>query len=119
LIRRIGGPTNANFSPIRSAVTSRQLSGNGSPLNNFGGSGGLTSFSSGFGIGATPFKSDIWAAHCDSQPHNAAATISARQQIASAIHIVVTFNFRFAAHNGLKSDIALCPKWADFVAKVG
>jgi hypothetical protein len=28
-------------------------------------------------------------------------------EIANAIHIVVTFNFRFCAHNGLKSDIAL------------
>jgi hypothetical protein len=32
----------------------------------------------------------------DKQPHNAGATISARQTIASASHIVVTFNFRFA-----------------------
>jgi hypothetical protein len=35
---------------------------------------------------------------------NATATISARQQIASASQIEVTFNFRFGAHNGLKSD---------------
>jgi hypothetical protein len=46
------------------------------------------------------------------QRQNATAAISARQQIASAIHIVVTFNFRFGAHNGLKSDIAACPKRA-------
>jgi hypothetical protein len=26
----------------------------------------------------------------------------------------VTFNFRFGAHNGLKSDIALCPLSANF-----
>jgi hypothetical protein len=31
----------------------------------------------------------------DNQPQNAAAAISATQQIANAIHIVVTFNFRF------------------------
>jgi hypothetical protein len=62
-IRRIGGPTSANFSPIRSAVTSRKLSGSASPLNNFGGSGCL-SFSSGFDIRATPFESNIWAVHC-------------------------------------------------------
>jgi hypothetical protein len=42
----------------------------------------------------------------------AAAAISARQQIASAIHIVVTFNFRFCARYGLKSDIAACSKRA-------
>jgi hypothetical protein len=42
----------------------------------------------------------------------AAALIRARQQIASASHIVVTFNFRFEAHNGLKSDIAACPSCA-------
>jgi hypothetical protein len=48
----------------------------------------------------------------DNQPQNAAATISATPQIASASHIVVTFNFRFCAHNGLKSDIAPCPKRA-------
>jgi hypothetical protein len=40
------------------------------------------------------------------------APISARQQIASAIHIVVTFNFRFGTHYGRKSDIAPCPKRA-------
>jgi hypothetical protein len=44
--------------------------------------------------------------------HNAAATISATPQIASASHIVVTFNYRFCAHYGLKSDIAPCPKRA-------
>jgi len=38
--------------------------------------------------------------------------ISAREQIVSTSHIVVTFNFRFGAHNGLKSDIAACPKRA-------
>jgi hypothetical protein len=88
------------------------LSGSTSPLNNFGVSGGLTSFSSGFDIGATPFESDIWAGAADNQPHNAAATISARQKIANAIHIVVTFNFRFGAHNGLNSDIAAYPSCA-------
>jgi hypothetical protein len=46
----------------------------------------------------------------DNQPQNAAAAINARQQIANAIHIVVTFNFRYGAHNGLNSDIAACPK---------
>jgi hypothetical protein len=50
----------------------------------------------------------------DNQPQNAAAAINARQQIANAIHIVVTFNFRYGAHNGLKSDIAPCAKRADF-----
>jgi hypothetical protein len=50
----------------------------------------------------------------DNQPQNAAAPINATQQIASASHIVVTFNFRFCAHNGLKSDIAACPKRAQF-----
>jgi hypothetical protein len=71
------------------------LSGSTSPLNVFGVSGltGGVSFGVvGFDIGATPFKSVIWAAHGHSQPHNAAATINARQQTASAIHIVVTFN---------------------------
>jgi len=48
----------------------------------------------------------------DNQPQHAAAPISARQQIASAVHIVVTFNFRFCAHYGFKSDIAACPKRA-------
>jgi len=37
----------------------------------------------------------------------------ATPQIASAIHIVVTFNFRFGAHNGLNSDIAACPRCAN------
>jgi len=34
------------------------------------------------------------------------APIGATPQIASASHIVVTFNFRFGAHYGLNSDIA-------------
>jgi hypothetical protein len=70
------------------------LSGSASPLNNFGGSGCL-SFSSGFDISATPFDSNIWAAHCHSQPQHAAATISARRKIASAVYIVVTFKAAF------------------------
>jgi hypothetical protein len=81
-----------------------------------GGSEAGASFSFGvvgFDIVQTPFKSDIWAAHCHSQPQQAAATINARQQIANAIHIVVRFNFRFGAHNGLKSDIGQCPRCAN------
>jgi hypothetical protein len=46
------------------------------------------------------------------QLHSATAPISARQKIANAIHIVMTFNFRFGAHYGLNSDIAACPKRA-------
>jgi hypothetical protein len=69
------------------------------------------SFSSGFDIRAT--LSQIFGLlTADNQPHNAAAPISARQQIASASHIVVTFNFRFCGLNGLKSGIAPCPKRA-------
>jgi hypothetical protein len=37
-----------------------------------------------------------------------------RSKFASAIQIVVTFNFRFRALNGLNSDIAACPKGANF-----
>jgi hypothetical protein len=90
------------------------LSGSASPLNVFGGLGltGGVSFV-GFDISATPFESDIWAAHCHSQLQNAAAPINATQQIASASHIVVTFNFRFCAHTGLNSDIAACPSCAN------
>jgi hypothetical protein len=53
----------------------------------------------------------------DNQPQHAAAMISARQKIARVSHIVVTFNFRFGAHYGLKSDIAACPKRADLLQK--
>jgi hypothetical protein len=109
-IRRIGGPTSANFSPVRSTIT--QLSGSVHFPNTRGVLSGCLSFSSGFDISATPFRSDIWAAHCHSQAQHAAAAINARQKIANAIHIVVTFNFRFGAHDGLKSDIAPCPRCA-------
>jgi hypothetical protein len=47
------------------------------------------------------------------QPKHVAAPISATPQIASASHIVVTFNFRFGAHDGRKSGIAACPNRAD------
>jgi hypothetical protein len=88
------------------------LSGSGSPLNNFGGLGCL-SFSSGFDIAQLHLSQTFGLHTVDNQPHNAAATISARQNIASASHIVVTFNFRFRAHNGLKPEIAACPKRAN------
>jgi hypothetical protein len=55
---------------------------------------------------------DLDAGYMPDQPPNAAAAISATPQIASVIHIVVTFNFRFRAHNGLKSDSEPCPKRA-------
>jgi hypothetical protein len=58
----------------------------------------------------TPSLSPTSGLHTtDNQPQHAAATISARRKIASAIHIVMTFNFRFCAQNGLKSDIGPCP----------
>jgi hypothetical protein len=44
--------------------------------------------------------------------HNAAAPINAKQQIANASHIVVTFNFRFGTHYGLNSDSEPSPKSA-------
>jgi hypothetical protein len=54
---------------------------------------------------------DLDAGYMPDQPQNAAA-INAMQQTASAIHIVVTFNFRFRAHYGLKSDSEPSPKRA-------
>jgi hypothetical protein len=59
-----------------------------------------------------PYRFSLHVA--DSQLNNAAAPISARQKIANAIHIVVTFDFRFGAHYGLNSDIAACPRCANF-----
>jgi hypothetical protein len=60
-----------------------------------------------------PFKRGHLSLRCgkiaDNQPH----LTGSRQQIANAIPIVVTFNFRFGAHNGLKSDVAPCPERAN------
>jgi hypothetical protein len=68
----------------------------------------------GFDIGATPLSPTFGLHTADNQPYIATATINARQKIANASHIAVTFNFRFGAHYGLKSDIAACPKSANF-----
>ena len=117
---RTSGPISANFSPLRSDVTSRQLSGSRSFLNNSGVLSCLTrssqatasfSFVVGFfDISATPFRSDIWAAHCDNQPPKAAATISARQQTASAIQIVVLSDWPGASCVGAKHHPKPKPK---------
>lgn len=91
----------------------RQLSGSVHFPNKRGVVSGLTSFSSGFDIGATPISPTSGLQTADSQPQNAAAAINARQQIANAIHIVVRFNIRFGVHYGLNSDIAAYPKRAN------
>jgi hypothetical protein len=88
------------------------LPGSGSPLNISAGQV-VCRFHPASTLAQLQFQSDIWAARGYSQPQNAAAPINATQQIASASHIAVTFNFRFGAHNGLKSDIAPCLKRAN------
>jgi hypothetical protein len=100
---------------MRSAVTSRKFGGStqrgavaasGAPVT------GAGSFSSvvGFGMARSCASVIFEKNNAGQPPKHAAAPINATQQIASASQIVVTFNFRFGAHYGLKSDIAACPK---------
>jgi hypothetical protein len=63
----------------------RQLSGSVHFPNKRGVVSGCLSFSLGFDIGAAPLSPTFGLHTVDNQPQNAAATISARQQIAKAI----------------------------------